>query len=241
MDEIEVMPGVKLNAQQCLWLPDDATVVVADLHIGYESALEADGIHIPRVQTATIQESLHGIMDRYSPERLVVLGDLKHEFSRNLGQELRDVRRVLDDIGSYMEIVLVKGNHDNYLENIVSRIEVPVVEKYTQAGFTFVHGHAPCSDRPLVMGHEHPSVKIVDRVGAYLKLPCFVHLRTEGILVLPAFSPLASGTDLTGVTSSDYLSPILRTAETRDAEIYACSDIGILPLGRLAALEGLRL
>jgi len=241
MDELELMPGVKITSHRCLWLPDSATVVVADLHIGYESALEADGIHIPRFQTATIQEELADIMDRYVPDRLVVAGDVKHEFSRNLVQERHDVRMVLDSLAGQVEVVLVKGNHDNYLENIVSRIEVPVVEKLVQDGLTIVHGHAPCADRPLVMGHEHPSIKIVDKVGAYLKLPCFMHLRDEGIIVLPAFSPLASGTDLTGSSSSDSLSPILREANVRNAHIYAASDIGLIPLGNLSGLEGLRL
>ena len=240
MDEIEVFKGVYATSDLCLHLPDEGTVVVADLHIGYESALEAEGIHIPRIQTKAVKESLGRIMEKYEPDRLVLLGDLKHEFSRNLGQEMRDVREVLDSVSGQVEVIIVKGNHDNYIENIVSRIQVPVLPQYRAAGLTFVHGHQPCADRPLVMGHEHPSVKIVDRVGAYLKMPCFVHLREEGIVVLPAFSPLASGTDLTGATRSEYLSPIMKNIDVRQGEVLACSDIGLLPLGRLASLEGLR-
>ncbi len=241
MDELEVFSGAFLSSRQCLLLREQSTVVVADLHIGYESALEADGIHIPRIQTKSITESLLRIIDRYGPDRLVVLGDIKHEFSRNLGQELRDVRRVLEALTAQTEVLLIKGNHDNYLENIASRLGVDVVDRYRLGGMTLVHGHQPCPDRPLVMGHEHPSIKLVDRVGAYLKMPCFVHLKEEGILVLPAFSPLASGTDIMGVAPTEYLSPILKDVSMRDADIYACSDIGILPLGRLALLEGLKL
>jgi putative SbcD/Mre11-related phosphoesterase len=241
MDEIEVFKGAYLSSQQCLYLRNEGMVVVADLHIGYESALEADGIHIPRVQTASIRDSLMSIVDRYNPETVMVLGDLKHEFSRNLNQELKDVRHILELLWSQVKVMLVKGNHDNYLENITSKMNIEVVESYQADGLTFVHGHNPCSERPLVMAHEHPSVKIVDRVGAYLKLPCFVHLQTERILVLPAFSPLASGTDLTGVSPSECLSPILREADISKGEVYACSDIGILPLGKLATLNGLRL
>ena len=240
MDELEVMPGVRITSHQCIWIPDDATVVMADLHIGYESALEADGIYIPRIQTDTIQESLAKIIDHFSPDRLIIAGDLKHEFSRNLTQELRDIRKVLEQLVKQVDVVLVKGNHDNYVENIVSRLDVPVVERYVQNNITIVHGHAPCSNRPLIMGHEHPSIKIVDKVGAYLKLPCFMHLKDEGVIVLPAFSPLASGTDLTGAPPSDYLSPILRDMNVLRADIYASSDIGLIPLGNLSLLERLR-
>ncbi|MDW5562539.1 MAG: metallophosphoesterase [Methanomassiliicoccus sp.] len=241
MDDIEAFDNVFMSSDLCLHLPEERTVVIADLHIGYESALEAEGIHIPRIQTKTVIASLSRLVDRYEPDRLVILGDLKHEFSRNLGQEMKDVRSVLDSVSDRTDIVLVKGNHDNYIENIVSRIQVPVVAQYKAAGITFVHGHLPCGERPLVMGHEHPSVKIVDRVGAYLKLPCHLWLREERILVLPPYSPLASGTDLTGVGPGDCLSPILKNCDVRRGEIFACSDIGLLPLGTLASLEGLRL
>mgnify|MGYP000846730507 FL=1 len=240
MEEIELMPGIRITSHRCLWMPEAATVVVADLHIGYESALEYDGIHIPRIQTAAVEEALNEIVDLYDPIRLVVAGDIKHEFSRNLGQEFKDVRRVMDGLMERTEVILVKGNHDNYLETIVSRIEAPVMDRYVQGGMTIVHGHSNCDHRPLVMGHEHPSIKLVDRVGAYLKLPCFMHLKEEGVIVLPAFSPLASGTDLTAA-ANDYLSPMLRSSNVRAADIYACTDIGLFSLGSLSGLEGLRL
>jgi putative SbcD/Mre11-related phosphoesterase len=241
MDEIEVFDGARITSDLCLHLPDERTVVVADLHLGYESALEAEGIHIPRVQTKTVKEALARLIERYEAERVVLLGDVKHEFSRNLGQEVRDVRSVLDSISELVDIVIVKGNHDNFIENIVSRIQIPVVDKYSLGGITFVHGHQPCDSRPLTIGHEHPSVKIVDRVGAYIKLPCHVFLREENVLVIPAFSPLASGTDITGVQPSDCLSPILSNADINNGEVFACSDIGILPLGKVSSLGDLRL
>jgi putative SbcD/Mre11-related phosphoesterase len=241
MDEIEVFYGARITSDLCLHLPDERTIVVADLHLGYESALEAEGIHIPRVQTKTVKEALVRLIERHEAERVVLLGDVKHEFSRNLGQEVRDVRSVLDSISEMVDIVIVKGNHDNFIENIVSRIQIPVVDRYSLGGITFVHGHQPCDSRPLVIGHEHPSVKIVDRVGAYIKLPCHMFLRDEKVLVLPAFSPLASGTDITGVPSSDYLSPILSNVNINNGEVFACSDIGILPLGKVASLGDLRL
>lgn len=241
MDEMEVFDGVRITSDLCLHLPEERTLVVADLHLGYETALEAQGIHIPRVQTRTIKEALVRAIDRHRAERVVLLGDVKHEFSRNMGQEIRDVRSVLDSISEMVNIIIVKGNHDNFIENIVSRTQIPVVNKYELMGVTFVHGHQPCEDRPLVIGHEHPSVKIVDSVGAYLKLPCHLVLRQEMIVVIPAFSPLAAGTDITGVPRSEYLSPILASSDVMNAEVYACSDIGLIPLGRNSSLGDLRL
>lgn len=241
MEETEVFDGARITSDLCLHLPEERTLVVADLHLGYETALEAQGILIPRVQTEAIKEALVRAIDRHRAERLVLLGDVKHDFSRNMGQEVRDVRFVLDSISELVEIVIVKGNHDNFIENIVSRIHIPVVNKYVLMGVTFVHGHRPCPDRPLVIGHEHPSVKIVDSVGAYLKMPCHLVLRQEKIVVLPAFSPLAAGTDITGLPRSEYLSPILVDSDVMNAEVYACTDIGLIPLGKTSSLGDLRL
>jgi putative SbcD/Mre11-related phosphoesterase len=241
MEAMEVFDGVRITSDLCVHLPAERTLVVADLHLGYETALEAEGIHIPRVQTRTIKEALVQAIERHGAERVGLLGDVKHEFSRNMGQEVRDVRSVLDSISDLAEIIIVKGNHDNFIENIVSRLDIPVLERFVLRGVTFVHGHRPCLDRPLVMGHEHPSVKILDKVGAYLKLPCHLVLRREGISVLPAFSPLAAGTDITGVSRSEYLSPILANSDVMNGEIYACTDIGLIPLGVTSALAELRL
>ncbi len=195
MEEFEIFPGAKITSDKCLLLKEGGMMVVADLHIGYESALEQDGIHIPRIQTVVIRDSLIEMVERYEPQSLVVLGDIKHEFSKNAAQEMSDVRELLRALTPKVEVTLIKGNHDNFLENIASRSGVKVVDIMKEDGIMFAHGHANCFDRPLVIGHEHPSIKIIDTVGAYLKLPCFMHLEDEGILVLPAFSPLASGTD----------------------------------------------
>ena len=153
MDELEVMPGVRITSHQCIWIPDDATVVMADLHIGYESALEADGIYIPRIQTDTIQESLAKIIDHFSPDRLIIAGDLKHEFSRNLTQEL-EILQGTWQLVKQADVVLVKGIMTTCGEHS-SRLDVPVVERCMQNNITIVHGHAPCS-MSTYHGHEHP-------------------------------------------------------------------------------------
>ncbi|MFP4170673.1 MAG: metallophosphoesterase [Methanomassiliicoccales archaeon] len=224
-------PGVALTSDGCVTVNHGETLVIADLHIGYEGSLEEAGLHLPKVQTDDLRDRLLAVMDKYEPSRIVVLGDFKHEFSRNLSQEWRDVRSILSFMGEYAEVVLVRGNHDNYLATITSRMDIPLLDSYRVGDLTLVHGHRDCAARPLVMGHEHPSVKIRDSVGASIKLPCF--LRWGEVLVLPAFSPLSLGTDLSVARPSDFLSPVLRGRDVSGSAVYACSEIGLLSLGRL--------
>jgi putative SbcD/Mre11-related phosphoesterase len=236
MKELEVMPGLVISNELCAYLPHQSTVVVSDLHIGYESVLEDSGLHLPRIQTSKMKEALEGIVERRSPKRFVILGDLKHEFSRNLAQEWNEVRGLLAVLQEKAEVVVVRGNHDNYLATIASKLGVEMVNEYHLGGVTFAHGHEPNEDRPLVIGHEHPSVRLYDDVGGFVKVPCFVHLPKDQVLVMPAFSPLAPGTDLTGATREDVFSPVLRATDMGDARAYACSDIGLLNLGPLSRL-----
>ncbi|WP_400208278.1 metallophosphoesterase [Candidatus Methanomassiliicoccus intestinalis] len=239
MEKIELLPDVYAVPENCLYLPQEKAIIAADFHIGYESALEQDGIHIPRFQTQTVQDALLHLLDKYTPEKLIILGDLKHDFSKNAEQERQDISAILRFLTKNTEVILVKGNHDNYLENIAARFGLNVYEQYELAGITLAHGHKNILSRPLIIGHEHPSIRITDRVGAALKLPCFLYLRAEQIIVLPAFSPLSAGTDVTRASAKSYLSPILKAVDVTQAELIACSDIGLLPLGKLSALDEL--
>jgi uncharacterized protein len=235
MNQLEVMPGLIITNQLSALVEGEGTLVVSDLHIGYESVLEDSGLHLPRIQTETMRDSLMDIVDRYSPDRFLILGDLKHEFSRNLAQEWSEARRILGTLQDHGEVIIVRGNHDNYLATIASKLGVELVNAFTASGIHFVHGHLPCEARPLVMGHEHPSVRLFDSVGAYVKLPCFLHFDKEEVLVMPAFSPLAAGTDITSGTGM--LSPALEGADLAHAKVYGCSEIGILSLGEVGRLS----
>jgi putative SbcD/Mre11-related phosphoesterase len=235
MNQLEVMPGLLITNQLCAIIKDEGTVVVSDLHVGYESVLEDSGLHLPRIQTEAMRDSLLDIIDRFSPERFLLLGDLKHEFSRNLAQEWSEARRILGTLQDHGEVIIVRGNHDNYLAAIASKLGVRMVEEHVAAGIYFAHGHLPNHNRPLVMGHEHPSVRLFDSVGAYVKLPCFVHFELERILIMPAFSPLAAGTDIT--SGAQTFSPILEGADLGQAKVYGCSEIGVLNLGEVGKLS----
>jgi len=237
MNSKEVFPGMVITRHKCALIHE--SMVIADLHIGYEAALESEGIHIPRMQTAAMRESLIGLIDRYEPETIVVLGDLKHEFSRNLDQEWEEVHDLLSMMLEWAQVILVRGNHDNYLANISSRMNIPLVDSMILNGITLAHGHQPCSSTPLLMAHEHPSIRLFDTVGAFIKLPCFLYDQERRIVVMPAFSPLATGTDMTVAGSDDFLSPILRGSRMETLGVYACSEIGLLDLGELSNLRSL--
>ena len=235
MDAKEVLPGVTITRDYALWLPREKALAISDLHLGYEGALQEAGVSIPRRQKGVMLERLARLLAKYEPERVIVDGDFKHEFSRNLEEEWKDVQDVLDFLSERTVPVLVRGNHDNYLMQILAKKGLDLHRKFELGGFTFIHGHDdPGVSGPLVLGHEHPAVKLRDGLGATYSLPAFVVL--PDLVILPAFSPLALGVD---VTERPKMSPLLQDRDLRDARVLAIDEAtGLMDFGRVRNLEG---
>lgn len=203
-DQMEVYPG------GAVLLTSENVLVVADLHLGCEAALEYEGLSIPRVQTKKIRQYLSRTIEHISPRRLIIAGDFKHNFSRNLVQEWDDVSRFVGELKRLVPIEAVKGNHDNYLGIILSEYGVPFRKEMLIGGVRVAHGHAGDRRRcPTVIGHIHPSIRIRDRIGASLKDVCFLYDPESEMLVLPALSLVASGLDVVRNSHSDRASPLL--------------------------------
>lgn len=203
-DEMELYPG------GAVLLTSENVLVVADLHLGCEAALEYEGLSIPRVQTRKIKQYLRRTIEQISPRRLVIAGDFKHNFSRNLVQEWNDVSRFVAELRELVPIEAVRGNHDNYLGVILSEYGVPFRKELLIGGIRVAHGHSGDRKRcPTVIGHIHPSIRIRDKVGASVKDVCFLYDPESEMLVLPALSLVASGLDVVRNADSDRASPLL--------------------------------
>lgn len=105
-------------------------------------------------------------------KEIIILGDLKHEFSQASSQEWREVLNLLEYLKNKAEkITIIKGNHDNYLINVMKNKEnVKLVDYYIKnvgkEKICFLHGHklfSECLDRGvklIIMGHMHPAISI---------------------------------------------------------------------------------
>ncbi|MCI4371737.1 MAG: metallophosphoesterase [Thermoplasmata archaeon] len=237
MDRVEVAKGVEATRDFALFLRDERTLVISDLHLGFEGALAEQGVSIPRFQRRVILERLGKLLDRVNAERVVIAGDFKHEFSKNLVDEWVEVKQVLRFLKERVTPVLVRGNHDNYLATITGDLALPLHDRADIGGYTIVHGHEEVTTlHPIVMGHEHPAVKLKDELGATVSVPAF--LVTERLIVLPAFSPLALGVD---VSSYPYLSPILNRTPIDDARVIGVDEKeGLLDFGSVSRLKSIR-
>ncbi|MEM4293805.1 MAG: metallophosphoesterase [Thermoplasmata archaeon] len=230
--EIEISDGIFLSEHRGVFLKNLSTCVISDLHIGLESGLL--GIEMD-VHIQEMEERIGKLLERYRPEKFVINGDLKHTFSRNLDEEWRGVPRILDYLSEIVEVWIVRGNHDNFLLSITSKKNVKFAERFEQKNFVFLHGHKEFSveiGKIYVLGHEHPAVKLSDRVGGYLKMPVFLW-KENSFLVLPAFSPWTYGHDL---ADGEVLLSSLSYSDYLGAEVVGSTDYGLLRMPKLGEI-----
>jgi len=232
--------GLELTSLHAALL-DDEVLVVSDLHLGLEGVLQTQGVAVPRYQKSLMVPRLEALLKRYNPARLVVNGDFKHNFSRNLGQEWAEAKQVLGLLRDQAHVTLVKGNHDNYLETMAQGLGIPVQVRVELDHFVLQHGHErfDAGGKVAVVGHEHPSLHLRDEVGARVRLPCF--LTSDEVLALPAFSPLSAGTDVTSsVTGSgEHFTPLFEDVDTAALRVWGVGEDELLDFRTLGQLRGL--
>lgn len=187
----------------------------ADLHIGFEEALAGK---LARFQTSLMLEKFRAVRERYELEKIILNGDLKYSFGKESVQEWREIKHFIEELNKDVDVVVVKGNHDFYIQNIVKDIEV--VEKYEGKGFLCIHGDKEIKKWKgmLIIGNEHPALKLRDELGVVRKYPAYLYDEKNRILVLPSLNPWTAGSD---VLSSSFISPVLKKVKKEELHIYA--------------------
>jgi putative SbcD/Mre11-related phosphoesterase len=239
--EISLPFGIRLSAGHAIYCRDDDALAIADLHLGYEASLQAEHVTIPRFQMEPMLEKLAGLLARFTPQLLIINGDLKHEFSHNKKQEWDEVETLLDALAE-VEVVVVRGNHDNYLQTILARKNIRMVDFFsiTDGKIVFQHGHKNFDHgkKFQIFAHEHPVIRFRDEVGAQVTLPCFLYDEKNEFLVMPAFSPLASGTNVIS-PEANFMNPALKGLDMSNARVFAIHE-GLMDFGKVGGLRELR-
>ena len=166
-------------------------LVIGDLHIGWEVTLARQGIHVPS-QTFKMLQRLEGLIKKYQPRRLIMLGDVKHSVSGTELEEWRDVPEFFERLLKLVPIVqVIVGNHDGNLEPLTpSKVEllpssgITIWEKYG-----LLHGHAWPTPKilacdTLILGHLHPAITLRDARGYRITRPVWITAPCDPTILL---------------------------------------------------------
>tara|TARA_Y100000310_G_scaffold134326_1_gene133332 strand:- start:5324 stop:6025 length:702 start_codon:yes stop_codon:yes gene_type:complete len=214
-------------------------LVLSDLHIGYEEALNKSGVMIPRFQFKQIMQHLEELFSKVGKvKRVIITGDLKHEFGTISNEEWRNVLKVLDYLTKYCEeILIIKGNHDITIGPIARKRNVKVIDHFIDKDVMFLHGDKelaiPKQVKTLIIGHEHPAVSIKDRVRSEL-FKCYLigKYKRKELIVMPSFHFVQEGHD---ILKEKVLSPFLK--QNLDKFRVLVVDDEIFDFGNLKGLK----
>ncbi len=213
-------------------------LIISDLHLGYEQSLNAEGIMVPKFQYPLIVNRINEIKKKCSCNKIIVNGDLKHEFGQISRQEWNETQEFLDYLKSnFEEIILIKGNHDNFTKFIARKMDLPVYENYCLDNSLITHGDkipTKLNDynvENIVIGHEHPCIGL--RSGERVeKIKCYLtgKYKDTNLIVMPSFNFVTEGSD---ILQEKPLSPYLKKLKMEELEVYAIENFEVFPFGKL--------
>jgi uncharacterized protein len=232
---------------------DERVLIIADLHFGIEADLAAHGLHFRSRSEARLDRAL-SIIDEADPDKLVLLGDIKHSIPSLTWQEYHEMPKILMALRDRVPLVVFPGNHDIGIERFLLEGEVRPKEGAILDGVGYLHGHtypAPeLAGRLLVIGHHHPLISLHDEVGCALQAPAYIRAQADTarlgmkiiaddpvtrVLFVPAFNEIA-GYDVSRIVN-DPFSPISRCMNKEDAEIILADGTYLGPLRVIVSNE----
>lgn len=235
MESTEIQPIIDHPA---LYIKRKQIMVIADLHIGIESELHEYGVNV-ELQTKKMTEWVTQLCKEYQPEKIVLLGDIKHNIPSSTFLERNDVKHFLQSIKNLSEIEIVVGNHDGNIKRLVPNgITIHPSTGFTEGKIGFIHGHCWPSKKVIqqhivVMAHTHPAIQLTDRRDFKKYEPCWLKTSLvknkvleekypnlsgkNELVVTPAFNPLCGGI---AVNQEGIVGPIGRIADIDNADVY---------------------
>lgn len=169
--------------------PDENLLVVADLHLEKGSSFAQKGSILPPFDSRATIERLTEVLKRWSPSRVISLGDSFHDLDGS--DRLADTDRgQIRDLTARHDWIWISGNHD---PSPPSDLGGTSAEAVIVRGKIFRHLPSEPSEYIEITGHLHPKASVSAR-GRRVSRPCFVsdHRR----VLLPSFGAYTGGLDI---------------------------------------------
>ena len=175
-----------LDHSGALYLPAEATLVVADLHLEKASCLARGGQFLPPYDSEATLLRLAATIGRYQPRRIIAAGDSFHDATGFQRLSAR-AASLLAALASQREFLWIRGNHDPLAP---SGLVGGAADSLKLGPVWLRHAPEAGSDEPQICGHFHPVARLGAR-GLKLRKRCFAF--NDRVLILPAFGALTGG------------------------------------------------
>ena len=179
-----------IDPSRAVFCANANAVFVADIHLGKSDFMRNYGIAVPYAVQIEDIKRIQGLLTRYRPQKLVILGDFLH--GKFIHEVTLEQWNLLKNNFSEVEFVLIEGNHDKHFD--AGLIAMDKVESTLGFG-NFICSHEPLAHMPEgfdlnIHGHIHPAFRLR---GMRQKLPALVW--HPPYLKMPAFSQFTAGVE----------------------------------------------
>ena len=168
---LEMLPS------RALFIPETKELLICDIHLGKAEYFQQNGIPLTNNSDKNNFSRIKKIVKNYSPEKLIVLGDLfhsKYSIDKTLQKKVEDLPELLKT-----NVELVLGNHDVGCD--IKNIKIFDIRKTKNITFS----HEPVNTENIktlnICGHYHPKIYIKNN-GDKLSFRCFAMDKNKNTL-----------------------------------------------------------
>lgn len=242
-------------------------LVIADIHLGIEWDLYCSGFSIPS-RTPIILDSICEYIDMIKPDRIILLGDIKHNVPKTSWQEKDEIPHFLAILASKTHVDILPGNHDGNLELLIpvgKDIKLHSSRGAIIDGVGYFHGHTwPAVEllqtEYIVTAHNHPTLCFIDPLGDrvvksawirtklikdilqkhYTSTDLDVIWKNPLLIIMPFLNDLCGGMPFNETSQNDFLGPIFsaKAVNIEEAQLYLLDGTKLGSLKQFRKLHG---
>ena len=234
-------------------------LVISDIHLGIEWELYHRGFSIPS-QMEKRKNRICEFLENVEPDRIVLLGDIKHNVPRTSWQEKKEVPDFLETIAAFAPVDIVPGNHDADIEELITgEVTVHRMRGFMLDSTGYFHGHTwpdaeLLSAKNVVMSHNHPTVRLTDLLGHSVSRPVWIRTHfvesairehygdikwtNPEVIIMPAFNELCGGIPFNESIREELLGPVFasHSIELENAAAYLLDGTNLGTIGNIRKL-----
>ncbi len=186
MPQIRIIP----SKPALVFEGQEKSIIITDIHIGFESSLTSNKIFIGK--NSTITETINEISELINvenPDSVILLGDVKSSIKTISKSEWNELPIFFEKIQEKCKVILIPGNHDANIQKLVPEgVSMISSTGMVEENILLTHGHTMPSENfshvnKIIMGHVHP---VFFQEGSVLNgQRVWVSLKTEKQNIFP--------------------------------------------------------
>ncbi len=186
--------SIVLMPERAMLIERTRTLLVADVHLGKDTAFRIAGIPIPGDATADSLARLSSALERSEVRRLIFLGDLVHARTSLDAKTITTIQAWREQHEG-IEMLLVPGNHDIRSGVLPQALQIETTaDELIEPPFVFKHHPEASPHGYALAGHIHPAIRLIGRGRQKERVACFLFRLEYGLL--PAFGTFTGGADI---------------------------------------------